>query len=219
MSKIPPKKSLEWMIPTALLVLSLVPTVAGAVRVIQLGTGVEITPDNARFFDAPVPVLLHIAGATVYSLLGAFQFAPSFRRFRPGLHRAAGRLLIPSGLVAAPSGLWMAHFYPWPELDGEILYGLRLLFGTAMTLSLVMGALAIYQRNFVRHGAWMMRAYAIGLGAGTQVFTHIPLALFPEALNEGTRALAMGAGWVINLVVAEWVIRRRLQAKPKRAIA
>jgi hypothetical protein len=55
----------------------------------------------------------------------------------------------------------------------------------------------------------MMRGYAIGLGAGTQVFTHVPWFLLFGTPDELTRAILMGAGWVINLVVAEWVIRRR----------
>jgi hypothetical protein len=36
---------------------------------------------------------------------------------------------------------------------------------------------------------------------------------FPEYLNDLTRAISLGAGWVINVAIAEWVIRRRLQAK------
>ncbi|MDX2007991.1 MAG: DUF2306 domain-containing protein [Meiothermus sp.] len=202
------KRSPEWLFPTALILLGLVPAIAGAARVNQLSSGAEITPENARFFAAPLPVVLHILGATLYSLLGAFQFAPGFRPARPGWHRAAGRLLIPSGLVVALTGLWMAHFYPWPRFDGEILYGLRLLFGTVMTLSILLVVVALFRRDFTRHGAWMIRAYAIGLGAGTQVFTHIPWALWPEMHSELTRALCMGAGWVINAAVAEWIVRR-----------
>jgi len=202
-------KRLHWLIPTALIVLSAVPVIAGSVRLAELGGGAEITPENARFFASPLPVVLHIVSASLYSLLGAFQFAPGFRRRRRGWHRAAGRLLIPCGLVAALSGLWMSHFYPWPPYDGEILYGLRLIFGTAMFLSILLGAIAVRRRDFTQHGAWMLRGYAIGLGAGTQVLTHLPWVLFLGAPDELTRALLMGAGWVINLAVAEWIIRRR----------
>jgi hypothetical protein len=54
----------------------------------------------------------------------------------------------------------------------------------------------------------MVRAYAIGLGAGTQVLTHLPWVLYFGAPDELTRALLMGAGWAINLAVAEWIIRQ-----------
>lgn len=54
----------------------------------------------------------------------------------------------------------------------------------------------------------MTRAYAIGLGAGTQVFTHLPwFLMYREMPGEAPRAFLMGAGWVINVLVAEVVIR------------
>jgi hypothetical protein len=54
----------------------------------------------------------------------------------------------------------------------------------------------------------MMRAYAIGLGAGTQVLTHLPWFILVGKPGESSRAVLMGAGWVINLFVAEWIIRK-----------
>ena len=77
-----------------------------------------------------------------------------------------------------------------------------------MILSLVLGYVAARRKDFKQHPAWMIRAYAIGLGAGTQVFTHLPGILFPSIMGELARTLMMGAGWVINLAVAEWVIRK-----------
>lgn len=114
------------------------------------------------------------------------------------------------GLVAAPTGLWMAHFYLWPEGDGELLYVFRLVFGAGMALSLVLALAAIRRRDFLAHGAWMLRGYAIGMGAGTQVLTHLPWFLLVGRPGELARGLLMGAGWVINLAVAEWYIRTRL---------
>jgi hypothetical protein len=110
----------DWLIPAALIALSMVPAVAGIVRLAQLAGGAAITPENARFFAAPLPVVLHIPAVIVYSILGAFQFSPGFRRRHRGWHRAAGRVLVPCGLLVALSGLWMAHFYPWPEGDGQL---------------------------------------------------------------------------------------------------
>ena len=67
----------DWLIPAGLIALSFIPTVAGIFRLVQLGGGAEITPDNARFFAAPLPVVLHILSAVIFCILGAFQFAPS----------------------------------------------------------------------------------------------------------------------------------------------
>lgn len=77
-----------------------------------------------------------------------------------------------------------------------------------MVASLGLGVTAVRRGDVATHRAWMTRAYAIALAAGTQAFTegiggavlgHSPLAL------DASR----GAAWVINLAVAEWVSRRR----------
>ncbi|WP_308169566.1 DUF2306 domain-containing protein [Acrocarpospora catenulata] len=183
--------------------------IAGAARLGQLAGGAAITPENARFFAVPIPVVLHIVGASCYGILGAFQFAAGFRRRRPGWHRAAGRLLVVCGLVTALTGLWMAVYYPRPVGDGDLVEVFRLVFGTAMTVSLVLGFAAIRRREILRHRAWMIRAYAIGMGAGTQAFTHVPYFVLVGTPGEFARGLLMAAGWVINLAVAEWIIRRR----------
>ena len=206
----------DWMVPAGLVLLSLVPAVAGTARLAELASGAEVTAANARFFAMPLPVVLHILAVIPYSIVGAFLFSPALRRRHRGWHRAAGRVLVLCGLVAALTGLWMAHFYPWPEGDGLGVYGLRLVFGSAMALSIGLAVDAIRRRDFVAHGAWMIRAYAIGLGAGTQVLTHLPWFLLVGRPGELGRTVLMGAGWVINVLVAEWVIRRAVPAAPRR---
>ena len=106
----------------------------------------------------------------------------------------------------------MTMFYPWPEGDGVGVYAERLLFGSAMLVSLLLALAALRRRDFAAHGEWMTRAYAIGLGAGTQVLTHLPwFLLVDHRPGEGPRSVMMGTAWVINVIVAEWVIRRRLR--------
>jgi uncharacterized membrane protein len=207
----------DWLIPAGLIALSFIPIAAGTFRMVQLGGGTAITPDNARFIAAPLPVVLHIVSSVIFCVLGAFQFAPSLRRRNPHWHRVAGRTLVPCGLVAALAGLWMTQFYPPgidpPEsFDGPFVYAFRLVAGSAMALSLCLGIAAIRRRDIPRHRVWMMRGYALGLGAGTQVFTHLPWFMFPSLQGELARTLFMGAGWAINLAVVEWLIsceRRR----------
>ena len=195
-------------VPALLILLSAVPAMAGAVRLVQLAGGAEITPENARFFAMPVPVVIHIVAVIPFSILGAFQFVPSLRRRGSSWHRVAGRALVPLGRVAALSGLWMTQFYPWAEGDGTSVYVFRLVFGWAMVVAIALGMDALRRRDFAAHGAWMLRAYAIGMGAGTQVLTHLPLVLLGGEPAGFGRAAAMGGGWVINVVVAEWIVRR-----------
>lgn len=206
----------EWLVPALLVVLSLVPDAAGMARLAELAHDAQVTAANARFFAMPLPVILHILSVIPFSILGAFQFVPAFRRNRPGWHRAAGRVLVVFGMVASLSGLWMTLFYPWPEGDGEILYVLRLAFGSAMVMAIVLGIDAVRRRDFAAHGAWMIRGYAIAMGAGTQVLTHAPYFLLVGKPGELSKAVLMGAGWVINVVVAEWIIRKGAARRPER---
>lgn len=199
----------DWLIPTALIALAFIPVVAGSVRLALLAGGPAITPDNARFVTAPIPVVLHIVGVTLYSLIGAFQFSPGLRRRHPSWHRRAGRVLVVAGLVAALSGLWMAQFYAIVPADSPLLHAFRLVFGSAMAACLVLGLIAIRRRRIGEHQAWMRRAYAIGLGAGTQALTQIvPLLIFGRP-DPDTLALLMGGAWVLNLAIAEWLNHRQ----------
>ena len=206
-----PNPRARWLVPAALILLSLVPVIAGASRLNNL-TGGQVTPENARFFDSPVPVLIHIPTVTVYLVLGAFQFVPPLRRGKGGRaswHKIAGRILAPTGLLAALSGLWMAVFYDLPPLDGPLLLILRLLFGSAMVAFIILGFVEVRRRNYVRHSEWMSRAYAIGIAQGTIVVVTIPWIVLVGPVDELTRALLIGASWVLSLAVAEYFIFRR----------
>src|SRR5207302_5196978 len=155
----------QWLAPVGLIVLSLIPVLAGSVRLTELAGGPEITANNARFVASPVPVMVHIVSVTVFSLLGALQFVPPLRRGRPSWHRIAGRVLVPAGVLVALSGLWMSAFYPRPAGDGESLVVVRLIVGSLMLASIVLALFGIRRRDFTSHGAWMTRGYAIALGA------------------------------------------------------
>jgi uncharacterized membrane protein len=201
-------RQLDWAVSAGLITLSVVPVLAGTARLVELARGAVITVANARFFAMPMPVVLHILVVIPFSVLGALQFAPAFRQRHPAWHRASGRVLVLCGLMVALTGLWMTQFYPWPVGDGEALYLLRMVFGSAMLVSMLMAIDAIRRRRFVAHGRWMIRAYAIAMGAGTQVLTSLPWFVLVGTPDESTRAVLMGAGWVINVIVAEWIIRR-----------
>lgn len=197
----------EWLAPAGLIALTLVPMIAGASRLTELTTGATVTADNARFFDSPVPVVAHIVGSSVFLLLGALQFAPSLRRRR--WHRISGRVLVPAGIISALSGMWMAVAYDLPANSGVALMLMRLVLGAAMGAGILLAVVAIRRHDVPTHSAWMTRAYAIGLGAGTQVLTLAPWAALVGPPDELANTLLMGLGWAVNLAVAEVVIRRR----------
>jgi uncharacterized membrane protein len=201
----------RWLVPASLLALGIVPGIGGAMRLAELGSGAAITPDNTRFFAAPAPVVIHIVSALLFAVLGASQFVPGLRRRRPQWHRYTGRLAAPLGLAAALSGLWMTLFYPNADanFDGPAVYVMRLAVGSGMVAAMVLALTAIARRDIPAHQRWMTHAYALGMGAGTQVFTHIPWFLWPELQGELLRAVCMGTGWAINIAAAEWVLSHR----------
>ncbi|GAA2616805.1 DUF2306 domain-containing protein [Paractinoplanes durhamensis] len=199
--------SRAWPVPAGLLALAAIPLTAGVLRLIQLGGGPPAIPADPRFAATSVPLVLHIVGAVGYAVGGAFQFVPWLRRTHPAWHRRAGRVLGATGLVIAGSAVWMTLAYAPKPGTGDLLYVLRLVFATAMAACLVLGVAAARRHNLAAHRGWMIRAYAIALAAGTQAFTD-PIGA--AVLGSGVLAadLAKGAGWIINLAVAEWIIRR-----------
>lgn len=212
----------DWTVITGLWLLALIPSVAGGVRAAQLAGGVARTAANARFVDMPAPVLVHIAGAVLYSFLGALQFAPGFRRRHRTWHRVTGRVLLVAGVAVALSGLWMTTFYDLPRGDNTATNAARYVVGMAMLASLVLGFAAIRRRDLPAHRAWMTRAYALAMGAGTQVLTSLPLIPVDAdgPAYPAWRSVAMISAWVLNLAVAELVIRRARPARtPSRAAA
>ena len=212
----PAGRSRGWPVPVALVALSAIPLAAGTLRLVQLVGGPDLMPADPRVASFPAPLVLHILGAAIYAIIGAFQFVPGIRRHHRAWHRRAGRLLTVAGLLVAVSALWMTLLYAAKPGTGELLYVLRLVFGSAMAASLVLGFTAIRRRDIAAHRAWMIRAYAIGLAAGTQALTEgIGGAVFGTGELAGD--LAKGAGWVINLAVAEWAIRHPTSARRRRS--
>jgi len=206
-------RSTGW-VPFALLALVLVPAISGSLRLIEVAGGPHVMPANPSITASPAPVLVHI----VYAVLGAFQFSSALRRRHPRWHRRAGRVLVVLGLAVAFSALWMTQFYPRHPGTGDLAYVFRLAFGSGMAACIVLGFTAIRGGDVARHRAWMTRAYALALGAGTQVITlGVGQAVFGS--NELTTDLGLGAGWVINLAVAEYVIRRQRVRGPLPAKA
>jgi uncharacterized membrane protein len=210
----------DFKVPALLLALSVVPTLGAVVRLISVSSDTTVTSGNARFLAAPAPVVIHVISATLYCLLGAFQFSQGFRLRWPGLHRRAGRLLVLCGLSAAVTGMWMTAFYRIPPgLQGPLLYAVRLAVGAAMIASIFIALTSILRREVPRHEAFMIRAYALGQGAGTQVLVMLPWMLISGESGGLTRDVLMTLAWAINVVVAESIIRRRTRAPRKSAQA
>ena len=201
-----PARPTGW-VPFALIALVAIPAVAGSLRLVGLAGGPLLLPANPRMTASPLPVFVHVLSAVPYAVLGAFQFSSRLRRRHPRWHRSTGKVVVVLGLAVALSGLWMTLFYARQPGTGELSYLFRLTFGSAMAACIVLGFAAIRRGDVATHQAWMTRAYAIALAAGTQTFT---LAIGPAVFGPGalTKDLSLGAAWLVNLAVAEVVIHR-----------
>jgi hypothetical protein len=200
-------------VPVLLVVLGIVPFFGGIARLVSL-TGPTPTAD-ARFLAARAPVVLHVVSATVFSLLGAFQFSPALRRRWPRWHRSAGKLVAVSGLLSGLTGVWMTERYAIPpDLQGPLLHVVRLMVGAGMAAAIILAWFSILRRQVVRHEAWMIRAYALGQGAATQAFVLGPWMVLSGQTGGLTRDLLMSLAWAINLLCAEWIIRGRRAPPP-----
>lgn len=186
-----------------LVVLSAVPMLAGLTRLFDMPTGRLALDGHERFAADPLTGVLHIVGATGFATIGAFQFMPSRS------HRLVGRVLSALGLIAAFAGAVMAMTWAPKQFDTAWFNAMRTTVAIAMVVFIVAGVVTARRGDFTAHAAWMTRAYALFLSAGTQVFTagFTALPFMQPHMNERLYAASMAAGWVINLVAAEWVIR------------
>jgi Predicted membrane protein (DUF2306) len=203
----------EVALVVVLLILNFVPIGAGIIRMWGMQT---LTEENTRFLVAPLATVLHIVGSSVFGLVGIGQFIRRLRGGPASWHRRVGWILAFSGLISAISGLWMTAVFPHGEGDSRLLDAFRYGFGIAMTFALLKGMYYARKRSFLQHQAWMVRAYALGMGAGTQVVLFIPWMMWFAPPDAVARALILGAGWAVNLLLAEWWVSRSLGARGRR---
>lgn len=189
-----------------LLALLFIPLSAGVLRLVQVAGGPDLMPADDRFAGVPTVLVIHIVSSACFALLGIGQFMTRSRRRHLTWHRRTGRVLIVVGLAVVWSALWLTLRYPTHPGTGPILFVSRLVVSVVEGSFLLLGVAAIRRGDVTSHRAWMVRAYALALGAGTQVFT--------EGLTEAAGGvgivsgdLAKLAGWVINLAAAEVVLR------------
>ncbi|SPH21042.1 hypothetical protein ASD8599_01783 [Ascidiaceihabitans donghaensis] len=216
-----PKLSLgksEWVVLGVIFVYSFIPVFGGLIRVFELAGGPQIAPENPRASFAPTPIILHILSSSLFCMLGVLQFFPSLCRQRLAAHRAIGRVVAVAGCFSALSGLWMTHFYTFPEtLQGAPLYWVRMVLGASMIALIIWAVIAIRSRKSFHHSASMVRAYAIGQGASTQTFLGVAwiIAVGSEAMGPLRDGLMIFA-WMVNLLGAEIFIRRVLRSPQRR---
>ncbi len=148
---------------------------------------------------------IHVFTSMLPLLAGFTQFAPWVLRKKPGLHRAMGKVYILSVcFVTGPASLVMA-FYANGGVISRIAFGILavLWMGTTAT-----GWRKIAGRDWKRHREWMIRSYALTLSAITlRAWKYGIVMAFAPPPMDVYRVVAW-LGFVPNILIAEWWIRR-----------
>lgn len=176
-----------------------------------LGTSPTRSPEVLANAHATPWLVLHVVGSATALLFGALQLLPRVRRRWPWVHRWIGRLYASGCLLGGTGGLVMAFGStagPWATLG---FGGLAI----AWLGTTVMAWRTAIARNFIAHRAWAIRSWSLTFAAVT---FRLCLPIFPLIglpFVEGYRAASIYA-WLINLGVAEWVVRRSRRDAPGR---
>jgi uncharacterized membrane protein len=200
---------------------------AGWVVMTTLGTGVAlysaryfslnpatfIPPQIATYLAHLGPLLLHVGGGVLALSLGPWQFWGGLRARRPVLHRLIGRVYVAAVLAVGTGGLLLAPL----SLGGPMAHlgfgamAVALLFTTGMAFT------SILRRRIPSHRAWMMRSYAVIFSAVTfRVWLGMLAAAHLPVLGEGY-AVGSWTSWLIDLLVAEMLIRRLAGVRAARS--
>lgn len=195
----------DWAALALIVVYSAIPALGGLLRVVELAGGPAVIPENPRALAAPFPIIIHVVSSFVFCIVGALQLLPGIRRHHLGAHRALGRVIALAGCVSAASGLWMTHAFTFPaELQGSLLYWVRIVLSLSMLGLIAWAVMAVRSGKIRQHGAAMLRAYAIAQGASTQAVLGIGwIILFAEEPEGAARDVLMVLAWGLNLLAAE----------------
>lgn len=165
-----------------------------------------VVPTNDAHFARYLLLLrLHIAGGIGAMLAGPWQFSEKLRSRRIELHRWMGRFYLLEVGLGSTAGLAMSFVS-----EGGLATHLG--FGALAVLWFFTGLQAyrkIVAGQVAEHRQWMIRNFALTLAAVT-LRNWLPLMLF--GLHWSFRVSYITVSWlcwVPNLLVAEWLIRRK----------
>lgn len=172
-------------------------------RFIPLGVPVSM-PFMAHHLDQRVLALYaHIGIAPLVLALLPFQFSTRLRARRPALHRWMGRAYALGVLVSGVAALSLAVHTVAGPLAG-LGFGLLAVLWIGVTARAVRLAMV---RRIAEHRVWMIRSAALTFAAVT-LRLQLPILEVTLGFETGYPIVAWSC-WVPNLIVAEWLIRRK----------
>ncbi|TAH12829.1 MAG: DUF2306 domain-containing protein [Curvibacter sp.] len=197
----------------ALAFFTCIPVLTALVQVFQIPFG-TYPEDSARLAVAPVSWFAHVLAGVAFGTTGPLQFVRALRHRFGALHRVSGRIFVLSGVILGFSSL--ALLAQVTSVRTPIADIARGLFGLALLIALAMAMAAIWHRNFIRHRAWAIRAYAIGMGLGTVSLVFFPIYIITGQPPSGLASDILFVGsWALNIAFAEVVISYSSHSSPQ----
>ncbi|MGW6917148.1 DUF2306 domain-containing protein [Kitasatospora sp. NPDC054939] len=204
----PRARTAAWVAMTVLALL----TVLFSARYLTLDPDTFLEEQRAVYLANLVPLVVHVGGGLVALTLGPWQFRTALRR-RPRLHRVLGRVYVLAVLVTGVSGLVLAP----KALVGPIAPMGFAVLGVLLLVASVRAFTAIRRGAVLEHRVWMIRSYALIFAAAT-LRVWLPVTGLIGVPFEQSYAAVGWTCWLINLVVAEWLVGRvRLRDARDRA--
>ncbi len=197
----------------ALVFFTFIPVLTALVQVFQIPFG-SYPEDSARLAVAPISWFAHVLAGVAFGIIGPVQFVRALRHRFGALHRVSGRIFVLSGAILGLSGLSLLA-----QVTSErtpLVDIARGLFGLALLIALALAMAAIRDRDFLRHRAWAVRAYAIGMGLGTVALVFFPIYIITGRPPSGLASdVLFVASWALNIAFAEVFIRYSSPSSPR----
>ena len=197
----------------ALVFFTFVPVLTALILVFQIPSG-TYPEDSVRLAVAPITWFAHVLAGAAFGIIGPVQFVRALRNRFGAVHRVLGRIFVLSGAILGLSSLsLLAQVMSQRTPLVDIARGL---FGLALLIALALAMAAIRGRDVLRHRAWAVRAYAIGMGLGAVSLVFFPIYIITGQPPKGLASdILFVASWVLTIAFAEVVIRRFSRASPQ----
>ena len=174
--------------------------------------GASVTKKVRNNSDRAGLFIVHVITGTIAVLLGSLQMYAPFRSAYPQLHSWLGRSYVLFVMISAGTSLGLS-----PRLSTygtDILRPLAAVMWAAFT---IIAVIAIRNADINKHRRWMTRSYALAY-MGLTFLAFSAIRKMSGIPLEYGYPLVIWLSFVVNVSVAEWVVRRSNFQLPKRHV-
>jgi uncharacterized membrane protein len=157
-----------------------------------------------RYLEHPLITAVHMLSGILFIALAPLQFTKKIRLKNLSLHRRLGKVLMVCALVSGVYGLVAAVAFP--AFGGLASEASAWFFGPIFIFSILRAFWCARNKKILQHREWMIRAFALGLGVGTQRVILIMLMVGSDYSFETSFGPALWLGFGLNLLIAEYWI-------------